>query len=77
MTSIVHPDGDKLSVAGDKTKVLYIDLISSVSLKKNRSGILKSFKPEYFPFIDISMYFQFCIDKEAQDTLDELKSKFG
>ena len=73
MTQLVNPlEGQELMVAGDKKSVMFMDLIASVCLTNNRSGIIKAFNEDYFPFIDVSMYMNFCIDKHAKDAIIEL-----
>ena len=73
MTHIVNPvEGQDILKAGDRTAVLFIDLISSVSLTNNKSGILQAFNEDYFPFIDVSMYMEYCVDQEAKDTIRDI-----
>jgi hypothetical protein len=72
MTSLVHPENEVgVMVAGNKSAVLFMDLIRTIGLENNRSGILEKFIP-YLEFIDIPMYMGFCSDEEAVDALIEL-----
>ena len=72
MASLVHPENEVgVMGAGNKRAVLFMDLIRTIGLENNRSGILEKFSP-YLEFIDISMYMGFCSDAEAVDALIEL-----